>query len=64
MRKIIQEGAEIEDDKGHQSWRWGELPSLSVESTHSLHRNSLSSSATTNQPNSMNTILLFLFSHV
>ncbi|XP_020293428.1 phosphatidate phosphatase LPIN3 isoform X2 [Pseudomyrmex gracilis] len=51
VRKIIQEGAEIEDDKNHQSWRWGELPSLSVESTHTLHRNSLSSSATTNQPN-------------
>ncbi|XP_032679926.1 phosphatidate phosphatase LPIN2 isoform X2 [Odontomachus brunneus] len=52
MRKITQEGSEREDDKSHQqSWRWGELPSPPPEPAHMSHRNSLSSSATANQPN-------------
>lgn len=53
VRKITQEGSEREDDKAHQqSWRWGELPSPPPEPVHMLHRNSLGSLATTNQPNS------------
>ncbi|XP_015587239.1 phosphatidate phosphatase LPIN3 isoform X2 [Cephus cinctus] len=52
MRKITQEGKDMEDDKGHQqSWRWGELPSPPPESAHASHRNSLNSSAATAQPN-------------
>ncbi|XP_011171281.1 phosphatidate phosphatase LPIN3 isoform X3 [Solenopsis invicta] len=52
VRKIIQEGSEREDDKGHQqSWRWGELPSPPPESAHMSHRNSLNSLATASQPN-------------
>ncbi|XP_011141713.1 phosphatidate phosphatase LPIN3 isoform X3 [Harpegnathos saltator] len=52
MRKITQEGSEMEDDKSHQqSWRWGELPSPPPEPAHMSHRNSLSSSATASQPN-------------
>ncbi|KAL0109040.1 hypothetical protein PUN28_014260 [Cardiocondyla obscurior] len=52
VRKITQEDSEREDDKAHQqSWRWGELPSPPPESAHLSHRNSLSSLATTNQPN-------------
>ncbi|CAK9817447.1 Phosphatidate phosphatase LPIN2 [Anthophora plagiata] len=52
MRKITQEGTEREEDKNHQqSWRWGELPSLPPESTHTPHRNSLNSSSAVNQPN-------------
>ncbi|CAK9802602.1 Phosphatidate phosphatase LPIN2 [Anthophora quadrimaculata] len=52
MRKITQEGTEREEDKNHQqSWRWGELPSLPPESTHTPHRNSLNSSNAVNQPN-------------
>lgn len=52
MRKITQEGSEIEDDKSHQqSWRWGELPSPPPEPAHMSHRNSLSSLATTSQSN-------------
>lgn len=54
MRKITQEDTEREDDKSHQqSWRWGELPSLPPDSTHTPHRNSLNSSKAVNQPNSM-----------
>lgn len=52
MRKITQDDNEREDDKSHQqSWRWGELPSPPPEPAHMSHRNSLSSAATTNQPN-------------
>ncbi|XP_053978664.1 phosphatidate phosphatase LPIN3 isoform X2 [Hylaeus volcanicus] len=51
MRKITQEGTEGEDKSHQQSWRWGELPSLPLDTTHSSHRNSLNSSIAVNQPN-------------
>ncbi|XP_076183759.1 phosphatidate phosphatase LPIN isoform X2 [Ptiloglossa arizonensis] len=51
MRKITQEGTEGEDKSHQQSWRWGELPSLPLDTTLTSHRNSLNSSTSVNQPN-------------
>ncbi|XP_031847778.1 phosphatidate phosphatase LPIN isoform X2 [Nomia melanderi] len=51
MRKITQDSTEAEDKSLQQSWRWGELPSLPPETTHSSHRNSLNSSIAANQQN-------------
>ncbi|XP_043284096.1 phosphatidate phosphatase LPIN3 isoform X2 [Venturia canescens] len=43
MRKIEQQGNELEDEKTHQqSWRWGELPSPPPDSSHPMNASTTS----------------------
>ncbi|XP_043477261.1 phosphatidate phosphatase LPIN1 isoform X2 [Leptopilina heterotoma] len=51
VRKISLETTDLDGDKSHQSWRWGELPSPPPDSAYNSHKNSIINSTVQSSQN-------------